>query len=347
MSSNNKLPLLGITMGDPSGIGPEIIAKAMTVPRSYEICRPLIIGDGDIIRNAAEITGSGLKVYCISDISEYELRPETITVFDQKSVDMAKLEIGKVSAMGGNAAYLAIEKAIDLAMRKEIDGTVTAPLNKEALHKSGYHFSGHTEIYAKLTNTKDYTMMLADGNFRVTHVSTHVSLREACNRVTKERVLAVIKLSHEVCNSLGIVNPSIAVAGLNPHSGENGLFGTEEIEYITPAIEQAVSLGIDVQGPIPPDTLYAKHNSGFYDIVVAMYHDQGHIPTKLVGFRFDKDKPERATLSGVNITLGLPIIRSSVDHGTAFDLAGKGIANHKSMLQAIEYGAILASVQIK
>lgn len=346
MNKDSKnLPILGITMGDPAGIGPEIIAKALKDPRCYELCRPLVIGDASVIRKAVEVTNTNLNIYSISDISKYELRPETITVFDQNSVDLSNFEIGKVSTMGGRSAYLAIEKAIELAMNNDIDGTVTAPLNKEALHKAGYYFSGHTEIYAQLTNTKDYTMMLADGNFRVTHVSTHVSLRNACDRVTKERVLSVIKLSNNVCKIMGIKTPKVAVAGLNPHSGENGLFGSEEIDHIIPAIEEAVSLGIDAQGPIPPDTLFAKHSSGYYDIVVAMYHDQGHIPTKLVGFHFDKDQPEKATLSGVNITLGLPIIRSSVDHGTAFDLAGQGTANHGSMLQAIEYGALLSGVQ--
>ncbi len=342
----NTLPILGITMGDPAGVGPEIIVKALNEPRIAEICTPIVIGDASIMKRAVEIVGISMKVQSIKNIRDFHPLSGIITVLDQNSIMVDNLKMGSVSAMAGKAAYLAIEKVIDLALKNEIDGTVTAPLNKEALHKAGYTFSGHTEIYAHLTKTKDYTMMLADGKFRVTHVSTHVSLREACDRVKKERILTVIKLSNDVCRTLGILHPSIGVAGLNPHAGENGLFGREEIEEITPAIEQAIKLGIDAQGPIPPDSLFAKHNSGYYDIVVAMYHDQGHIPTKLVGFNFNKETPEKASLSGINITLGLPIIRTSVDHGTAFDLAGKGIANHGSMMQAIEYGALLARAKL-
>jgi len=342
----DRLPVLGITMGDPAGIGPEIIVKALTEPRIAKICTPVVIGDASMIKRAIEITGTTMKVQTIKNMKEFEPLPGIITVLDQSSVDIDNFTLGTVSAMGGKAAYLAVEKAINLALEHEIDGTVTAPLNKEALHKAGYNFSGHTEIYAHLTKTKDYTMMLVDGTFRVTHVSTHVSLREACDRAKKERILTVIKLSHDVCNTLGIITPSIGVAGLNPHAGEHGLFGREEIEEIIPAIEEAIKLGIDAHGPIPPDSLFAKHNSGYYDIVVAMYHDQGHIPTKLVGFKFNKEAPEKASLSGINITLGLPIIRTSVDHGTAFDVAGKGIAHQGSMIQAIEYGALLARAKL-
>ena len=343
---HNNLPILGITMGDPAGVGPEIIVKALAEKQIADICRSIVIGDASVMKRAVEITGSKMKVKSIENIRDFEILPGIITVLDQNSVVIDDLKMGVVSAMSGKAAYLAIEKVIDLALKNEIDGTVTAPLNKEALHKAGYRFSGHTEIYAHLTKTKDYTMMLADGKFRVTHVSTHVSLREACDRAKKERILTVIKLSHDICKTLGILHPSIGVAGLNPHAGENGLFGREEIEEITPAIREAIKLGIDAQGPIPPDSLFAKHNSGYYDIVVAMYHDQGHIPTKLVGFNFNKETPEKVSLSGINITLGLPIIRTSVDHGTAFDVAGKGIANHGSMMQAIEYGALLARAKL-
>ena len=210
------------------------------------------------------------------------------------------------------------------------------------MNLAGHNYSGHTEIYAELTNTKDYSMMLADGDLRVVHVSTHVSLREACDRVKKERVYKVILLANDACISLGIKKPRIAVAGLNPHAGENGLFGHEEIYEIIPAIKQALSEGMLVEGPLPADSLFSKARGGMYDIVVAMYHDQGHIPLKVLGFNYDKESQKWTAINGVNITLGLPIIRSSVDHGTAFDQAGKGIANESSLVNAIEYAIKLA-----
>jgi 4-hydroxythreonine-4-phosphate dehydrogenase len=222
-----------------------------------------------------------------------------------------------------------------------IDATITGPIHKEAIQQAGFHFAGHTEIYAALTNTKDYTMMLADGHFRVVHVSTHVSLSDAIKRVKKARVLKVIQLAHDALRKINIENPHIAVAGLNPHAGENGLFGTEEIDEIIPAIEEAKKLGINAEGPFPPDTIFPKMKGGQYDVVVCMYHDQGHIPTKLLGFNYNHSNNRWEGLSGVNITLGLPIIRVSVDHGVAFDKGGKGEANADSMIQALKYGATL------
>ncbi len=341
-SAEHYRPLLGITMGDPAGIGPEIIAKAAAMQECTRICRPLIIGDAGVMTSAVSLTGVNLEIHRITGPEDFLDDSGILNVLDQKTVDPGNFKVGKVSAMGGRAAYLAIAKAIELAMDGRIDGTVSAPLNKEALRKAGYHFPGHTEIYASLTGTTDYAMMLADKHFRVAHVSTHVSLRQACDRATRKRVLTVIRLADAVCRQLGIDNPRIGVAGLNPHAGENGLFGDEEINEIDPAIVDAVKEGINAQGPIPPDTIYAKLKSKYYDIVVAMYHDQGHIPTKLVGFTFDEEHPGKSSMSGVNITLGLPVVRSSVDHGTAFDIAGTGKANAESMLQAVEYGALLS-----
>ncbi|MEF9955534.1 MAG: 4-hydroxythreonine-4-phosphate dehydrogenase PdxA, partial [Clostridium sp.] len=205
-----------------------------------------------------------------------------------------------------------------------------------------HHYSGHTEIYADMTGTKKYTMMLAHENLRVVHVSTHVSLREACDRVKKARVLEVIKIADQACRDLGIKNPKIGVAGLNPHSSEHGLFGREEEEEIIPAIEDAKAEGIDADGPVPPDTIFSKAKGGWYDIVVAMYHDQGHIPLKVVGFVYNQAEQKWDAVAGVNITLGLPIIRVSVDHGTAFDQAGQGIAKELSLMNAIEYSVLLA-----
>ena len=341
-SSSQRLPLLGITMGDPAGIGPEIIAKALATEQCRSICRPLVIGDARVMKRAVDWTGVNLGVAEIDSPDGYSDEPGTMMVLDQKTVDLSTFRIGAVSAMGGRAAYLAIATAIELAMDHRIDGTVSAPLNKESLRKAGYKLPGHTEIYASLTGTTDYAMMLADNEFRVVHVSTHVALRAACDAVTRSRVLAVIKLSFAACKQLGIDKPRIGVAGLNPHAGEGGLFGTEEIEEIGPAVKDAVERGIDAQGPIPPDTIYAKLKAKYYDIVVAMYHDQGHIPAKLVGFTFDRENPARSSMSGVNITLGLPIVRASVDHGTAFDIAGTGEANAESMVQAIRYAAMLS-----
>jgi 4-phospho-D-threonate 3-dehydrogenase / 4-phospho-D-erythronate 3-dehydrogenase len=264
-------------------------------------------------------------------------------VIDLASVDAKELPIGEVSKEAGNAAYLYVEKVIELALEGKVDATVTNPLNKEALNLAGHHFAGHTEIYGQLTNTSKFSMMLADGDLRVVHVSTHVSLRQACDLVKKERVLDVINIAHHACLNLGIENPRIAVAGLNPHCGENGLFGTEEIDEIIPAIEVAKSEGINVFGPLPADTVFSKARGGMYDIVVVMYHDQGHIPLKLLGFVYDKELNKWKAVSGVNITLGLPIIRTSVDHGTAFDQAGKMTASELSLENAIDYAVQLAN----
>jgi 4-hydroxythreonine-4-phosphate dehydrogenase len=255
---------------------------------------------------------------------------------------MAKLQYGKVSAMSGHAAFEAVRKVIELALAKQIDATVTGPINKESINLAGHHYSGHTEIYADFTRTQDYTMMLAHESLRVVHVSTHVSLREACERVRKDRVLQVIKLAREACRKIGIAEPRIGVAGLNPHAGESGMFGREEIEEIIPAIEEARALGIDADGPVPPDSLFSKARGGLYDIVVAMYHDQGHIPLKVIGFTWNPAEQKWDSISGVNITLGLPIIRSSVDHGTAFGKAGKGTASELSLIHAIEYAVQMA-----
>ncbi|MDR2432973.1 MAG: 4-hydroxythreonine-4-phosphate dehydrogenase PdxA [Treponema sp.] len=340
----NEKPVLGITLGDPSGIGPEITIKALGQKRIYDICRPLVVGDARVLEKAAReaLKRQDIVIHPVSSVKESCFGFGTIDVFDLPCIDIEKLRIGKVDAQSGEAAFLAVKKVIELALAGEIDATITNPLNKEALNLAGHHYSGHTEIYADLTGTKEYSMMLAEGELRVVHVSTHVSLREACDGVKKDRVLKVIELAHRTCQSLGIEKPRIAVAGLNPHAGENGMFGREEIDEIIPAIEIARTGNIDVQGPVPPDTLFSKALGGMYDIVVAMYHDQGHIPLKVVGFRYDKALGKWQAVNGVNITLGLPIIRSSVDHGTAFGHAWQGSANESSLVNAIEYGVRLA-----
>jgi 4-hydroxythreonine-4-phosphate dehydrogenase len=337
-------PILGITMGDPSGCGPEIAVKALLKKDTYARCRPVVIGDARIIERAAReaVKNSDVKIHSVKSVAECLFDFGTIDVYDLKNTDPERLKIGKVDAMSGEAAFGSVKKAIELALAGEIDATITTPLNKEALNAAGHHYSGHTEIYADLTGTHDYSMMLADGELRVVHVSTHVSLRDACNRVKKDRVLKVIELAGHACKSLGIPSPKIAVAGLNPHSGENGMFGREEIEEISPAIETARARGLKVEGPVPPDTVFSKARGGMYDIVVAMYHDQGHIPLKVLGFQYDKAADKWQAVNGVNITLGLPIIRSSVDHGTAFGHAWQGSANETSLVNAIDYGVRLA-----
>jgi 4-hydroxythreonine-4-phosphate dehydrogenase len=332
-----SLPIIGISMGDPAGIGPEIASKALARSEMYAKCRPLIVGDASAMEQAVQIAKVNLKINSITKPMEAKFQFGIIDVVDLGDVNIAELQYGKVSAMGGKAAFEAVKKLIELALTGDVDATVTGPINKEALNLAGYHYTGHTEIYAEFTKTKNYTMMLAEGKLRVVHVSTHVSLRQACDCVKKERVYAVIKLANNTMWNFGIDKPRIGVAGLNPHASDGGLFGCEEADEIAPAILKARSEGIVVEGPVPPDTIYSKALGGQYDIVVAMYHDQGHIPLKIVGFTWDDKAKRWNSVSGVNITLGLPIIRTSVDHGTAFGKAGKGTATEESLVNAMDY----------
>ena len=335
-------PLIGISAGDPAGIGPEICAKTLAQRGIYEICRPAVVCDAGVLAAALDFSGIDLEIRRIKQPSEGLYEPGTIDVIDLQNVDMSTLEYKKVAAATGRASFEYIQRVIELALSGDIDATVTGPIHKEALNAAGYHYAGHTEIYADLTHTKDYAMMLADGGFRVAHVSTHVSLRDAIDRVRKERIVKVIQLSDATLKKLGVEKPRIAVAGLNPHAGEGGMFGREEIDHILPAVEEAIALGINADGPIPPDTVFSKMRGGQYDIVVVMYHDQGHIPTKLSGFQYDEKTGTWGAMSGVNMTLGLPIIRTSVDHGVAFGKAGEGRANPESLIQAIQMAAKLA-----
>lgn len=331
-------PLIAVTLGDPAGIGPEITVKAAVDHSFSEKCRLLVIGDEKVLKNAAAVVGRpDLEINVVEKPADGKYCAGCIDIVDMKAVDTSRLEIGKVSAMAGEAAFQYVKKAIELAMAGEVDATVTNALNKEALNLAGRHYSGHTEIYGELTKTENYTMMLAHQNLRVVHVSTHVSLREACSLAKKERILKVIRIADSACRDMGIEAPRIGVAGLNPHCGENGLFGREELEEIIPAVSAAREEGIDVYGPIPADTIFSKARGGWYDVVVAMYHDQGHIPLKAVGFVYNQEEQKWDAVEGVNITLGLPIIRTSVDHGTAFDQAGSGMANEFSLLNAIDY----------
>ena len=329
-------------MGDPAGIGPEIVVRALSHESTYQKCRPIVTGDANVMRKAVSLLGLDLQVNAVDEVKAAKFEYGTIDVYELKCVDADSFEFGKVAAQCGNAAFVSIRKAIDLAMAEEVDGTVTAPLNKEALNLAGHHFDGHTEIYATFTHTKKYAMLLADEHLRVIHVSTHVPLRKACDLVKKARIIEVTELIDDACRQFGIENPRIGIAGLNPHSSDNGLFGDEEALEIIPAVAELAARGFNVSGPVPPDTLFAKAKCGQFDGCVAMYHDQGHIPFKVVGFNWNAETGKMDSVKGVNITLGLPIIRVSVDHGTAFDVAGKGIASEDAMMISIDYATKMA-----
>jgi 4-phospho-D-threonate 3-dehydrogenase / 4-phospho-D-erythronate 3-dehydrogenase len=305
-----------------------------------------LVGDAVVFEQIIKLLQLDAKLHVIKNPAAAKFEFGLIDVIDLKNTDIHNLAFGTISAASGNASFQAVKKAIELAMAKEVDATVTGPINKKSINEAGIHFAGHTEIYAHFTNTKKYAMLLVEENINVIHVSTHVSLREACDLVKKDRIVQVIELIVDGLKRLGKTNLKIGVAGLNPHAGDNGLFGTEEKEEILPAIEQARAMGYDVEGPIPPDTMFAKAAMGAYGGVVAMYHDQGHIPFKLTGFKWNAAKQMMDSVKGVNITLGLPIIRTSVDHGTAFEIAGKGIASADAMVLAIESAVQLSKYKL-
>lgn len=336
------LPILGITMGDPAGIGSEIAVKALCNHDWSGKCIPLVISDYEAMKDAVRFTGSDCRLNVIQDPAEAVWTPDTISLIDLGYLKPHSWEYKKVSKLTGDAAFNYVRLGTELAMAGKIDAIVTGPINKEAINLAGYHYSGHTEILADLTGTKDYAMLLIGGNLRVIHVTTHVSMREACNRITEQRVHTVIRLARQTLELLGKKDGVIGVAGLNAHCSENGLFGDEEEKAIFPAIQAAQQEGIHVEGPVPPDTVFVKAQAGQYDIVVAMYHDQGHIPLKLAGFKLDLKTQKYSSMSGVNCTIGLPIIRTSVDHGTAFGKAGEGRANEESMIDAMETAITMA-----
>jgi 4-phospho-D-threonate 3-dehydrogenase / 4-phospho-D-erythronate 3-dehydrogenase len=329
-------PIIGITMGDPASIGPEIAVKALLDKKVYHMCRPLLVGDAGVFQHIVAHLHLPATIHPIQAVSEAEFRFGAIDVLDLKNVNLDQLVFGAISAMAGNASFEAVRKVIDLALGGEIEATVTGPINKKSINEAGHHFAGHTEIYAHYTGTGKYAMLLVEDNLKVIHVSTHVSLRQACDMVKKERILEVVDLLQHGLQQLGEPNLKIGIAGLNPHAGDSGLFGTEDDEEIMPAVEEAKRRGYDVEGPVPADTLFAKAATGYFGGVVAMYHDQGHIPFKLSGFKWNAKKKQMDSVKGVNITMGLPIIRTSVDHGTAFEIAGKGVASPDAMLLAIE-----------
>jgi 4-phospho-D-threonate 3-dehydrogenase / 4-phospho-D-erythronate 3-dehydrogenase len=324
-------PLLAITMGDPAGIGPEVVLKALAHADVFEYCRPLVIGDRRILERAAGWLGQLPQFDIVADPKLGSYEPGHVTLLDLENAPPERIPVGEESAAAGAAAVEYVFRACDLAMAGEVDAVVTAPLNKAAMHLAGYDYAGHTELLTERTGAERVSMLLIGPNLRIVHVSTHVALEEAIARVTPRRVEDVIQIAHDACQALGIARPRIAVAGLNPHASEGGIFGDEEAERIEPAIRAARSRGLDVSDPQPPDTVFLRATRGSYDVVVAQYHDQGHIPMKLLAFD-----------SGVNVSYGLPIIRTSVDHGTAFDIAGTGVAEESSLLAAIDVALQMA-----
>jgi 4-phospho-D-threonate 3-dehydrogenase / 4-phospho-D-erythronate 3-dehydrogenase len=335
-------PVLGLTMGDPAGIGPEIILKALELlaPRvAAGELDPVVVGTASCIRASARALGLAIEI--ANDAPAVWPKVRVI----EAAAAHEPTPVGKLSAEGGRLAYAAIERSVQLAMAGEIDAIVTAPINKEALNAAGYAYAGHTEILAELTGSKGSCMLLAHDKLKVAHVTTHVALADVPKRITPERLRRVFSLTHQAMVDLGIAQPTIGVCALNPHAGESGLFGREDIDVILPVIEEFRARGLRFEGPVPGDTVFVKALGGQFDAVVAMYHDQGHVAVKTMGFVMDAATGRMSALSGVNVTLGLPIIRTSVDHGTAFDIAGQGIANPQSMLEAIEFAERLVSAR--
>jgi 4-hydroxythreonine-4-phosphate dehydrogenase len=326
-------PVIAITMGDPAGIGPEIILKALSNEEVYNLSLPLVIGSPEVLRSEIELMPEkcgNLQINVINDLKQANFKFPIINVLDPSPLTN-RIEKGKLSAAGGAAAVSYITCASELGKKGLIEAIVTAPINKQAVHMAGYDFPGHTELLAKLFNSDKYAMVLAHDRLFVIHVTTHIALRDVSKAISIEGVLEKIKIAYSLAKVLNMEYRPIGVAGVNPHAGEGGLFGDEEIKIIKPAIDMAKELGINVTGPWPADSLFPKARNGEFNFIVVMYHDQGHIAFKTLYFD-----------EGVNITVGLPIIRTSVDHGTAFDIAGKGIAKEASMIESIKLAARLA-----
>ncbi|EMF30774.1 4-hydroxythreonine-4-phosphate dehydrogenase PdxA [Kribbella sp. NPDC020789] len=334
MNAQHPLPLIGLTMGDGAGIGPEVIVPAVLDPATLGRCRPVVIGDAARLRKAAAILGVECEVVAVDAPADAEFTPGRINVVDLGLLP-DDLPFGKLSPVAGNAAYEYVRRAAELAVADEIDGICTAPLNKEALHAAGHVYPGHTELLAHLTGVEEVSMMLSTEKVKVIHVTTHIGLIDAVSRIEPGLVERTVRRGHEALVRAGDPNPVIGVCGINPHAGENGLFGYgEEEKKIVPALEKLRAEGIDARGPLPADTAFFLASRGDYDLIVAMYHDQGHGPVKVLGIE-----------AGVNLTIGLPVIRTSVDHGTAFDIAGTGKAEAGSMIEALRQAAELSTAR--
>ncbi len=329
-------PLIAIPIGDPAGIGPEIVVKALAKKEVAEVARCVVVGDRKIIKDAISFTNSSLEIKLIKKPEDGDYREDIINLIDLDNVDMQEFKIGQISGMCGKAAYEYIAKSIEFANNNEVAAVSTTPINKESLKAGSINFIGHTEIFGALTGTKDPLTMFEVHGMRVFFLTRHVSLRKACDLVTKERIKDYVKRCKEVLEKLGVTEGTMAIAGLNPHSGEHGLFGDEEVNYVTPAVEELRAEGYDVAGPIGADSVFHLTLQGRFNSVLSLYHDQGHIATKTLDF-------ERT----IAITGGMPILRTSVDHGTAMDIAGKGIASEVSMVEAILLGAKYSTNYIK
>ncbi|WP_270657232.1 4-hydroxythreonine-4-phosphate dehydrogenase PdxA [Eubacterium callanderi] len=317
-------PIIAIPMGDAAGIGPEITVRALADKMIQDIARCVVVGDKDVLEDAIRVSGVDLKIKCIEEPANGDYTPGVLNLIDLDNIDMNTLKIGEIQAMTGQAAYEYIKKATELCLERKADVLTTTAINKESLKMAEVPYIGHTEIVGALTGTENPLTMFQVRNLRVFFLTRHVSLRKACDLVTKDSLLTFIHDCVKALEVLGVKNPKIAVAGLNPHSGEHGLFGTEEVDHVIPAVETAKARGIDIEGPIGADSVFYQALNGRYDVVLSLYHDQGHIATKMVDF-------ERT----ISITNGMPILRTSVDHGTALDIAGKGIASPVSMIEAI------------
>jgi len=324
-----KLPTIGITMGDPTGIGPEIIIKVLSDKSTFHFCRPIVLGDKSIMERAIQLLNSTLKVNEMKKVEEKEYKNGTLNLLNLSDIDVAEARYGVPTKVCGKAMVRYIKEAVKLALAGRMDAITTAPISKKAMSDAGYLYPGHTELLAELTGSREYVMMLAGDRLRVVLVTIHCGLKEVPHLLTIEKILTTIRITHSaLVNFFNEETPKIAVAALNPHAGEGGLFGKEEEEIILPAIKQAQEVGINVEGPLPPDSLFYHAAQGAYSAVVSMYHDQGLIPLKLLHFE-----------DAVNVTLGLPLIRTSVDHGTAYDIAGTGRANPLSLLSALRLAA--------
>ncbi|MDH7486742.1 MAG: 4-hydroxythreonine-4-phosphate dehydrogenase PdxA [Anaerolineae bacterium] len=331
MPQTNDRPIVAITMGDPAGVGPEIVIKALCHDIVHECCRPLVVGDSGVLKRALKLLGVAMDLRLLSDVTQARFTPPEVELLDLHNVDWSRVQPGTVGAEAGRAATEYVIKATELALAGQVQAIATAPLNKEAMRLGGYDFIGHTEILAELTGTPRCTTMLASGPLRVVHVTRHLPLREVAAHITTEQVLETIEITAEGLRAWGMERPRLGVAALNPHGGDGGLIGDEEITAIAPAVQAAQERGIDARGPFPADSIFVRALHDEFDVVVAMYHDQGHIPIKVHGFE-----------ESVAVTLGLPIVRTSVDHGTAFDIAWQGVADPRSMVEAIKLAARLA-----
>jgi 4-hydroxythreonine-4-phosphate dehydrogenase len=326
-----RKPLIVITMGDPAGIGPEIIAKVIDSAEILSLCRPVVIGDAVIMKKMVDELRLAVTVNSVAALDEVDPAKGKLNVLDLKNVNLITHQWGRPDASSGKAVVAYVKKAVDLTLKHEADAMVTAPISKEMMNAAGHHYAGHTELLADLTKTKEYGMMFVGGGLRLILATVHVALKDVHRHITQANVLKTLRLAHQAMKYFGIERPRIGVAALNPHAGEAGLFGSEERDAILPAVIKARGEGINASDPIPADTLFYKARNSYFDIVVAMYHDQGLAPLKMVAFG-----------NAVNVTVGLPIIRTSVDHGTAYDIAGKGCADPASLLEAIRLAVTMS-----